>query len=105
MMIRWCPLPWAIGNGLFASIPSVTLPAFLLANLAVQPRLLVPVFIGSRMKSLAGEGGEKDSLTKWINAGSILVGLAVSVTSECQSHQTRLSRTSERARKSASLGV
>lgn len=82
MMIRWCPLPWAIGNGLFASIPTVTLPAFLLANLVVQPRLLVPVFIGSRMKSLAGEK-TTDNVTKWINGVSICVGLIVSTGSEC----------------------
>lgn len=81
IMIRWCPLPWAIGNGLFASIPTVSFPAFLLANLLLQPRLLVTVFIGSRMGSFVDDK-PKDSLTKWINAGSILLGLSVSIGSE-----------------------
>jgi len=79
VMIRWCPVPWAVGNGLFASIDSVSFPSFMLANLVVQPRLLVPVFIGSRLHSLAGdEEGEADPVRKWVNVGSIIIGLGVS---------------------------
>lgn len=36
-MIRYCPLPWAMGNGLFASIESVKLWQYMLANLWVYP--------------------------------------------------------------------
>ncbi|KAJ9108632.1 hypothetical protein QFC20_003330 [Naganishia adeliensis] len=81
IMIRWCPFPWALGNGLFASIDSVSFPSFMLANLLLQPRLLVPVFIGSRLVSLVDDGGDKpaDPVAKWINAASIIVGLSVSL--------------------------
>ncbi|KAJ9096762.1 hypothetical protein QFC21_005032 [Naganishia friedmannii] len=82
IMIRWCPFPWALGNGLFASIESVSFPSFMLANLLLQPRLLVPVFIGSRLVSLVDDGTHDkpaDPLAKWINVASILVGLSVSI--------------------------
>lgn len=55
----------------------------MLANLLLQPRLLVPVFIGSRLVSLVddGEGKDKpvDPVTKWVNLASIVVGLSISV--------------------------
>ncbi len=67
---------------LIQSIDSVSFPQFMLANLLVQPRLLVPVFIGSRLNSLAGEGGPEDPIKKWVNLGSIIIGMSVSFTSE-----------------------
>jgi hypothetical protein len=56
----------------------------MLANLLLQPRLLVPVFIGSRLVSLVDDGGDKpaDPVAKWINAASIIVGLSVSLGSK-----------------------
>ncbi|KAJ9113620.1 hypothetical protein QFC22_005928 [Naganishia vaughanmartiniae] len=65
------------------SIESVSFPSFMLANLLLQPRLLVPVFIGSRLVSLVDDGSNPDKpadpLAKWINLASILVGLSVSI--------------------------
>ncbi|WRT69083.1 uncharacterized protein IL334_006066 [Kwoniella shivajii] len=77
IMIRYCPIPWAIGNGLFASIESVKLWHFILANLLIQPRLLIPVFIGSRLTSLASE--TKDPLQFWLNLLSIGLSSSISV--------------------------
>ncbi|GHJ88103.1 hypothetical protein NliqN6_4505 [Naganishia liquefaciens] len=83
IMIRWCPLPWALGNGLFASIESVSFSSFMLANLLLQPRLLVPVFIGSRLVSLVNDDTEDgvpvDNVAKWINMISIILGLGISL--------------------------
>ncbi|CAD6578875.1 MAG: Tlg2-vesicle protein [Tremellales sp. Tagirdzhanova-0007] len=71
IMIRYCPLPWAVGNGLFASIESVKFWHFMLANLLIQPRLLIPVFIGSRLTSLTSETPSHDPLRFWLNLLSI----------------------------------
>ncbi|WWC64013.1 uncharacterized protein I303_106619 [Kwoniella dejecticola CBS 10117] len=77
IMIRYCPIPWAIGNGLFASIDSVKLWHFALANLLIQPRLLIPVFIGSRLTSLTSD--TKDPLQFWLNLLSIGLSSTISV--------------------------
>jgi hypothetical protein len=54
----------------------------MLANLLLQPRLLIPVFVGSRLDSLTeGEGGS-DPLTKWVNLGAILLSIGISVASK-----------------------
>ncbi|WWC91199.1 uncharacterized protein L201_006141 [Kwoniella dendrophila CBS 6074] len=79
IMIRYCPIPWAIGNGLFASIDSVKLWHFALANLLIQPRLMIPVFIGSRLTSLTSENGQKDPLQFWLNLLSIGISSSISV--------------------------
>jgi len=80
IMIRYCPLPWAIANGLFASVESVTLPQFLIANVVFLPRILIPVFIGSRLDSLTdpSEGKSNDTLKFWLNLISIVVTLSIS---------------------------
>ena len=103
-MIRWCPLPWALSNGMFAvsftnrhtirpetfsdllgrtwqSIETVSFPSFMLANLLLQPRLMIPIFIGSRLESLT-ESGPADPVGKWINLGAILLGISISAGSE-----------------------
>ncbi|WVR09045.1 hypothetical protein IAU60_006105 [Kwoniella sp. DSM 27419] len=77
IMIRYCPIPWNIGNGLFASIESVKLWQYMLANLLIQPRLLIPVFIGSRLTSLASE--VHDPLQTWLNLLSIGISTTISL--------------------------
>ncbi|KAK4687680.1 hypothetical protein P7C73_g2419, partial [Tremellales sp. Uapishka_1] len=79
IMIRWCPIPFAIGNGLFASIESVKLWQYMLANLLIQPRLLIPVFIGSRLISLADPDARPDPLRFWLNLLSIALSSTISL--------------------------
>ncbi|WVN87883.1 uncharacterized protein L203_103080 [Cryptococcus depauperatus CBS 7841] len=79
IMIRYCPIPWGIGNGLFASIESVKFWHFMLANLVVLPRLLIPVFIGSRLTSLASDSLSHDPLRFWLNLVSIGVSACISI--------------------------
>lgn len=95
-MIRWCPLPWAIGNGLFAvchlkqtirdeltplkSIEGVEFWHYMVANVLFLPRLCIPVFIGSRLNSLSDDkDAEPDPLRFWLNLGSIALSLCLSV--------------------------
>ncbi|KAK8844057.1 hypothetical protein IAR55_006851 [Kwoniella newhampshirensis] len=79
IMIRYCPIPWAVGNGLFASIESVKFWHFMLATLCIQPRLLIPVFIGSRLTSLASDSPSSDPLRFWLNLFSIGLSGSISV--------------------------
>ncbi|GMK57137.1 hypothetical protein CspeluHIS016_0309770 [Cutaneotrichosporon spelunceum] len=80
IMIRWCPLPWGVGNGLFASMDSVQFKHFMIANVAFIPRLGIPVFIGSRLSSLSDDSDDKpDPLRFWLNLGSIALSIAISI--------------------------
>ncbi|GAA6036891.1 hypothetical protein JCM8097_006339 [Rhodosporidiobolus ruineniae] len=75
MMIRLCPFPYPYSNLFFASIESVTLGEFLLATLAITPKLLLHVFIGHRTYLFADPESRKtmDSTSRWLN-GAFMVG-------------------------------
>ncbi|RCI15388.1 hypothetical protein L249_6983 [Ophiocordyceps polyrhachis-furcata BCC 54312] len=79
--IRFCPLPFSLSNGFLATVPSVSPWAFAVATAISSPKLLVHVFIGSRLALLAEEGETMSSTDKAINYLSMLlsalVGLAV----------------------------
>ncbi|KAL0247757.1 hypothetical protein I308_103835 [Cryptococcus tetragattii IND107] len=79
IMIRYCPVPWGVSNGLFASIESVKFWHFMVANLMIQPKLLLYVFIGSRLTSLASDSAAHDPLRFWLNLISIVVSVCVSI--------------------------
>ncbi|AAW44224.1 hypothetical protein CNBF2990 [Cryptococcus deneoformans B-3501A] len=79
IMIRFCPVPWGVSNGLFASIESVKFWHFMVANLMIQPKLLLVVFIGSRLTSLASDSAAHDPLRFWLNLISIIVSACISI--------------------------
>lgn len=56
----------------------------MLANLLLQPRLMIPIFIGSRLESLT-DFGSADPLGKWLNLGAILLSISISAGSEFES--------------------
>ncbi|KIJ20164.1 hypothetical protein PAXINDRAFT_107973 [Paxillus involutus ATCC 200175] len=73
--------PWVYSNSLFASIESVSLIQFVLATLFVLPRVLVYVFVGSRIASLS-DGEQRSHMatsTKIINGLLIVGGIVTSV--------------------------
>ncbi|MBH1945702.1 VTT domain-containing protein, partial [Erythrobacter sp. YJ-T3-07] len=51
--IRFCPLPYSLSNGFLATIPSISPFSFAAATALATPKLLVHVFIGSRLAQLA----------------------------------------------------
>lgn len=53
----------------------------MLSTLLLQPRLMIPVFIGSRLESLT-EPNPDDPLGKWINIAAIVLSLSISIASE-----------------------
>lgn len=82
-MIRFCPLPYSLSNAAMSTFPTVHPFSFALATAIASPKLLIHVFIGSRM-ALIGEGGEEghklDASTKAINYTSIILGSILGAT-------------------------
>ncbi|KAI9710099.1 MAG: Tlg2-vesicle protein [Bogoriella megaspora] len=72
-MIRLCPLPYSLSNGAISTIPSVNVRDFALATAAVTPKLLLHVFVGSQLGSLAEHG---DKMSAGAKAASYL-GMAI----------------------------
>ncbi|KAH8905441.1 hypothetical protein BR93DRAFT_970231 [Coniochaeta sp. PMI_546] len=72
--IRFCPLPYSLSNGFLATIPSVSVGSFAAGTLFSTPKLLVHVFIGSRLAKLAEEGDTMSAGDKAINYAGMLFG-------------------------------
>lgn len=78
-MIRLCPLPYSICNGGVSTFPTVHPLMYGLATLIISPKLLVPTFIGSRLRLLADKNEEMSLGSKAVNVGSIIFTVAVGV--------------------------
>ena len=79
VMIRLCPLPYSFSNGAISTIPTVTWVNFMIATAAVSPKLLLHIFIGSRLGDLAERGDKMDFRTKMVSYVSILVGIVAGI--------------------------
>lgn len=73
-MIRVCPLPYSISNAAMSTFPTVHPLSFALATAIASPKLLIHVFIGSRLALIAERGGKMDAGTKAVNYASIIIG-------------------------------
>jgi len=78
-MIRLCPLPYSFANGAISTIPTVTWPNFMLATAIVSPKLLLHVFIGSRLGEIAENGDKMSASTKAVSYVSILIGVSFGI--------------------------
>ncbi|KAF8640059.1 hypothetical protein AX17_001301 [Amanita inopinata Kibby_2008] len=82
ILIRVSPFPpWVYSNSLFASIGAVKLWQFVVATLFISPKLILHVFIGSRIATLS-DGNQRehmDTHTKIINVFLIVGGMLVAV--------------------------
>lgn len=72
VMIRLCPLPYSLSNAALSTFPTVHPLSFALATAAATPKLLIHVFVGSRLAVIAEEGGKMDLTTKIVNYASII---------------------------------
>ncbi|CZS94466.1 related to Golgi apparatus membrane protein tvp38 [Rhynchosporium agropyri] len=79
-MIRLCPLPYSLSNAAISTFPTVHPASFALATAITSPKLLIHVFIGSRLASIAENGGKMDGKTKAINYASIAFGAILGAT-------------------------
>ncbi|KAK5160269.1 hypothetical protein LTR04_004650 [Oleoguttula sp. CCFEE 6159] len=78
-MIRLCPLPYSLSNGAIATFPTVHWLSFMLATAIASPKLLLHVFVGSRLGAIAKSGDKMDAKTKAISYLSIVIGLIAGV--------------------------
>ena len=78
-MIRLCPLPYSLSNGAIATFPTVEPLQFALATAITCPKLLIHVFIGSRLAVIARSGEKMDAKTKAINYTSIAIGAVLGI--------------------------
>jgi uncharacterized membrane protein YdjX (TVP38/TMEM64 family) len=77
--IRLCPLPYSISNGAMSTFPTVSPLNFALASALASPKLLIAVFIGSRLADIVENGGKMGTGTKVINYASIIFGALLGV--------------------------
>lgn len=73
-MVRFCPLPYSLSNGFLATVPSVGVGGFAAATACATPKLLVHVFIGSRLALLAESGDHMSAGDRAINYASMAIG-------------------------------
>ncbi|KAI9650484.1 Tlg2-vesicle protein [Ciborinia camelliae] len=93
-MIRICPLPYSLSNAAVATFPTVHPLNYALATALVTPKLLIHVFIGSRLGSLVGDE-EMDTSTKLINYASIIIGGALGASIGYIIYQRTMARAKE----------
>ena len=79
IMIRLCPLPYSLSNGAMSTIQTIQPLAFTLATALASPKLMIHVFIGSRLAAIAKSGNKMDTMTKAINYASIICGIILGV--------------------------
>lgn len=78
-MIRLCPLPYSICNGAISTFPTVHPLRYGLATAIISPKLMVPAFIGSRLRILSGNNEEMSAGSKAVNIISIIVSICIGV--------------------------
>ncbi|POS80884.1 hypothetical protein DHEL01_v200703 [Diaporthe helianthi] len=101
-LVRFCPLPYSLSNGFLATIPSIQPLSFAIATAFSSPKLLVHVFIGSRLALLA----EKDMTfgDRMINYASMLIGGLVGMGVGYFIYRRTMARAAELAREEAQAG-
>ncbi|TWU76859.1 Tlg2-vesicle protein [Metarhizium rileyi] len=95
--IRFCPLPFSLSNGFLASIPSITPLSFTISTALSTPKLLVHVFIGSRLAILAEEGDKMSAGDKAVNYIAMAVGGAVGLVVGLAIYRRTMARAAELA--------
>jgi uncharacterized membrane protein YdjX (TVP38/TMEM64 family) len=92
VMIRLCPLPYSLSNGAMSTFPSVHPAMYALATAIITPKLLVHVFIGSRLAAIAKSGEKMSAGTRAINYISIAVGATVGIVTGWYIYQKTMAR-------------
>ncbi|OAA33756.1 TLG2-vesicle protein of 38 kDa [Moelleriella libera RCEF 2490] len=104
--IRFCPLPFSLSNGFLATIPSISPLAFALSTAFStargspnRPKLLIHVFIGSRLAILAEQGNNMTAGDKAINYIAMAVGGAIGLAVGLVIYRRTMARAAELARR------
>ncbi|OQE42986.1 hypothetical protein PENCOP_c003G02158 [Penicillium coprophilum] len=94
-MIRLCPLPYSICNGAVSTFPTVQPLMYGLATAIISPKLLVPAFIGSRIRLLSEKGEEMSAGSKAVNICSIILTISIGIFTGWYIYQRTLARAAE----------
>ena len=73
-LLRLCPFPYSLTNGAMAAVYGLPTKNFAIAQLITTPKLLIYLFVGSRIKNI---GETNSTSSKIINLLSIVVTMAV----------------------------
>lgn len=103
-LVRFCPLPYSLSNGFLATVPSIQTASFAMATAFASPKLLVHVFIGSRLALLAEKGDEMGFGDKLVNYLSMGVGGLVGAGVGYFIYRRTMARAAELAREEAETG-
>lgn len=103
-LVRFCPLPYSLSNGFLATVPSIQPLPFALATAFSSPKLLVHVFIGSRLALLAEKGDEMTFGDRMVNFLSMVVGGTVGMGVGYFIYRRTMARAAEIAREEAEAG-
>ncbi|CAN8099119.1 unnamed protein product [Discula destructiva] len=104
-LVRFCPLPYSLSNGFLATVPSVAPLSFAIATAAASPKLLVHVFIGSRLALLADKGDAMGFGDRAVNYASMIVGASVGMGVGYFIYRRTMARAAELAREEGGVGA
>lgn len=99
--VRFAPLPYSLSNGFLATIPSIRPWAFAASTAMASPKLLVHVFIGSRLALLAEEGDKMSAGDKAINYISVMVSGLIGIVVGIFVYRRTMARAEEIVREEA----
>lgn len=103
-LVRFCPLPYSLSNGFLATVPSIQPMSFALATALASPKLMVHVFIGSRLALLAEQGDTMGFGDRLINYVSMLIGGLIGVGVGYFIYRRTMARAAELAREEGAAG-
>ncbi|KAL2005618.1 hypothetical protein VTN00DRAFT_10111 [Thermoascus crustaceus] len=94
-MIRLCPLPYSICNGAVSTFPTVHPLMYGLATAIISPKLLVPAFIGNRLRVLSEHNEKMSAVSKAVNITSIIITVGIGIFTGWYIYKRTLARAKE----------
>ncbi|KAH8128317.1 hypothetical protein FP744_10008790 [Trichoderma asperellum] len=103
--IRFCPLPFSLSNGFLATIPSISPLSFVISTALSTPKLLIHIFIGSRLAIIAEAGDSMTLRDKMVNYASMIIGGAIGAAAGIIIYRRTMARAAELAREEATINA
>ncbi|KKP00794.1 hypothetical protein THAR02_07089 [Trichoderma harzianum] len=103
--IRFCPLPFSLSNGFLATIPSISPLSFVISTALSTPKLLIHIFIGSRLAIIAEQGDAMSLRDKIVNYTGMFIGGAIGAAAGFIIYRRTMARAEELAREEATINA
>ncbi|UKZ77148.1 hypothetical protein TrVFT333_004867 [Trichoderma virens FT-333] len=103
--IRFCPLPFSLSNGFLATIPSISPLSFVISTALSTPKLLIHIFIGSRLAIIAEQGDAMPFRDKIVNYTGMIIGGAIGAAAGYIIYRRTMARADELAREEANINA